>query len=167
MKKYNIILLISLAACLLFITPAILKGQDQNQGSEMNADIEMEKETLTNLLYEFLEGASYNDPVIHDRFWSEELIYTGSNGSRIGKEDIMSGLSGSGSPDRSEEPETRYDADEVQINVYDDMAVVAFRLIANINEPDVQETRYFYNTGTFRKHNGEWRAVAWQATVIP
>jgi hypothetical protein len=25
----------------------------------------------------------------------------------------------------------------------------------------------YFNTGTFRKRDGEWRAVAWQATRIP
>lgn len=157
MNNRNITLLLALALSFVLSSPAI--AQDQGAGAEM------EKETLTNLLYEFLEGASYNDPASHERFWADELIYTGSNGSRSSKEDIMDGLSGT--PDRSVEPETRYDADEVQINLYGDMAVVAFRLIADINEPDVQEIRYFYNTGTFRKQNGEWRAVAWQATVIP
>lgn len=129
--------------------------------------IDTEKEVLTSLLYEFLEGASYNDPETHDRFWAEDLIYTGSNGNRIGKPDIMNGLSGT--PDRSVAPETRYNADQVQINVYDDMAVLAFRLIAHFNEPEpgAEETRYYYNTGTFLKRDGEWRAVAWQATVIP
>ena len=158
MKNLKIILLLALTTSVFLFVPA--STQAQNQGSEN----EMERETLTALLYEFLDGASYNDPAVHERFWAEELIYTGSNGTRMGKEDIMSGLSGT--PDRSQEPETRYGADEVQIHVYDDMAIVAFRLIADINEPDIQETRYFYNTGTFRKQNGEWRAVAWQATVI-
>jgi hypothetical protein len=25
----------------------------------------------------------------------------------------------------------------------------------------------YFNTGTFLKRDGEWRALAWQATVIP
>lgn len=124
-----------------------------------------EKEALTTLLYEFLEGASYNDPETHNRFWANDLIYTGSNGTRIGKSDIMNGLGGT--PDRTAEPETEYDADEVQINVYDDMAVVAFRLIARFNTPGEEDIRYYFNTGTFQKRDGEWKAVAWQATVIP
>ena len=44
---------------------------------------------LTSLLKEFLDGASRSDAAIHDRFWAEDLIYTGSSGRRIGKADIM------------------------------------------------------------------------------
>jgi len=147
MKTYLLLFLI-------FIIPATLLGQ---------SDVE-EKEVLTELLNEFLDGASYNDAATHDRFWAEDLIYTGSNGNRIAKADIMSGVNEN--PDRSEEPETLYSADEIQIMLFDDVAVVAFKLVAefeNTNEP----TLYFYNTGTFLKRDGMWKAVAWQATSIP
>jgi len=139
---------------LIFIIPATLLGQSEEQ----------EKETLTELLDEFLEGASYNDAATHDRFWAEDLIYTGSNGNRIAKADIMSGVSEN--PDRSEEPETRYSADEVQIMLFDDTAVVAFKLVADFTDSN-EPTLYFYNTGTFLKRDGMWKAVAWQATSIP
>jgi hypothetical protein len=44
---------------------------------------------LTTLLKEFLIGASRNDAAIHDRFWAEDLIYTGSAGRRRGKAEVM------------------------------------------------------------------------------
>ena len=147
MKTFLLLLLI-------FIIPATLLGQSEQE----------ERETLTELLNEFLEGASYNDAATHDRFWAEDLIYTGSNGNRIAKSDIMSGVNEN--PDRSEDPETLYSADEVEIMLFDDVAVVAFKLVAdftNSNEP----TLYFYNTGTFLKRDGLWKAIAWQATSIP
>ena len=146
MKTYLLLLLI-------FITPMTLLGQSEQK----------ERETLTELLNEFLEGASYNDADTHDRFWAEDLIYTGSNGNRIGKSDIMAGVNQN--PDRSEEPETHYSADEVQIMLFDDVAVVAFKLVAEFENPS-ESTLYFYNTGTFIKRNGLWKAVAWQATSI-
>ena len=40
---------------------------------------------LTKLLNEFLAGASHNDAAMHDRFWADDLIYTGSGGRRRGK----------------------------------------------------------------------------------
>src|SRR4029079_6570191 len=45
---------------------------------------------LTRLLREFLAGASRNDPAVHERFWADDLVYTGSSGRRIGKADILS-----------------------------------------------------------------------------
>ncbi|HEY2799027.1 MAG TPA: hypothetical protein VGI85_00400, partial [Chthoniobacterales bacterium] len=35
---------------------------------------------LTKLLKDFLAGASRNDVAMHDRFWADDLIYTGSSG---------------------------------------------------------------------------------------
>src|SRR5687768_17680018 len=44
---------------------------------------------LTKLLNDFLAGAGRNDAAMHDRFWAEDLIYTGGAGRRVGKADIM------------------------------------------------------------------------------
>lgn len=142
MKKLSILILILTAI------PLLLTAQQST-----------EKEVLTDLLNEFLEGASYNDAAVHDRFWAEDLIYTGSAGNRITKEDIMSGVEEN--PDRSQEPEMAYHAEEVQIQLYGETAVVAFRLVGAERDGNVME---FYNTGTFVQRDGRWRAVAWQAT---
>ncbi|WP_069131597.1 nuclear transport factor 2 family protein [Rhodohalobacter halophilus] len=147
MKKY-------LPLILILIVPVTLLGQSEQE----------EKETLTELLHEFLEGASYNDAATHDRFWADDLIYTGSNGNRIAKSDIMDGVNQN--PDRSVEPDTRYSAEEIQIMIFGETAVVAFRLVAEFADPNETDLN-FYNTGTFVKRDGEWRVVAWQATSIP
>lgn len=120
-----------------------------------------DEEVLTALLNEFLDGASVNDTEMHDRFWAEDLIYTSSSGSRTTKHEIMSGLDTSAEPDDLQMP--GYGAENIQIRVYDDAAVVAFRLTAETQD----ERMEYFNTGTFLKRDGEWRAVAWQATKIP
>jgi len=123
-------------------------------------------ELLKNLLYDFLEGASVNDYDVHNRFWADDLIYTSAAGERIGKQDIMSGLTVGNTDINGNFPQ--YYADEIQINIYGEAAVVAFILVADIPlEPSGNEQILFYNTGTFLKRDGEWRAVAWQATRIP
>ena len=124
-----------------------------------------EKEVLENLLDEFLGGASNNDATIHDRFWAHDLIYTSSNGERVNKQTIMDGL---GDDSQAMNPETpEYHAEETQIQLFDDIAVVAFKLVAISQQPRGEERLEFYNTGTFQKRNGQWKAVAWQATRIP
>jgi len=116
------------------------------------------------MLTEFLKGASENDYEIHDRFWAEDLVYTGSGGDRITKEDILNDLGPA-----EESALAEYYAEEIDIRIYDeDAAVVAFKLIANVPlENGRFDSLNFYNTGTFIKRSGEWRAVAWQATQIP
>ena len=120
-----------------------------------------DEEALRTLLNDFLQGASVNDADMHDRFWAEDLIYTGSAGNRTTKSEIMDGLE-NGSADAAEEPPV-YSAEDVQIRVYDNTAIVAFKLVA---EGDFDRMEY-YNTGTFLNRDGEWRAVVWQATRIP
>ncbi len=116
------------------------------------------------LLHDFLAGASVNDYDMHDRFWADDLIYTGSNGERIFKSDIMSGLS-RGAAQLPDEPLTIYTAEDVQVKIYEHAAVVAFRLVAEIPlESGEIDILNFYNTGTFILRDGKWRAVAWQAT---
>jgi hypothetical protein len=58
-----------------------------------------------------------------------------------------------------------YSGEDVRVQVFGSTAVVTFRLVGTPNDgsPAVQ----YFNTGTFLKRDGEWRAVAWQATVIP
>lgn len=120
-----------------------------------------EKETLTELLNDFLDGASVNDYAIHDRFWADDLIYTSSSGERFPKETILSGIRNA---EPTDEPGLVYHAEETQINVFNSTAIVAFKLVA-VN-PD-ESRMEFFNTGTFLKRDGLWKAVAWQATRIP
>lgn len=116
---------------------------------------------LTALLHAFLAGASRNDAMAHDKFWSEQLVYTSSGGARFGKAEIMEGLD---SP--VEESPMVYTAEEIQIQQFGDTAVVAFRLVARPLASGSTLLQYF-NTGTFVRGHGRWQAVAWQATKIP
>jgi len=120
-----------------------------------------EKEALTVLLNEFLDGASVNDYDIHNRFWADDLIYTSSSGDRFPKETILAGIRNA---EPTDEPGADYHAEEIQINIFDSTAIVAFKLVA-VN-PD-ESRMEFFNTGTFLKRDGLWKAVAWQATRIP
>lgn len=125
-----------------------------------------DRDNLENLLNDFLDGASVNDRAMHDRFWAEDLIYTSSYGERVTKEDIMNSLEHE--EDNSDSEHTVYHAENTDIRIYGNTAIIAFKLIANTETKDgTKEQTEFYNTGTFLKREGEWKAVAWQATRIP
>lgn len=119
-------------------------------------------EILRSLLDEFLAGASVNDAAMHERFWAEDLVYTSSSGERFGKQAIMDGLSEPEDASSRDAPETpRYSAEDVNIRQFGETAVITFRLLA---EQDGQPPTEYFNTGVFRNREGQWRAVAWQAT---
>jgi len=121
---------------------------------------------LTRLLREFLAGASRNDAATHDRFWAEDLIYTGSAGRRIGKADIMRDQR-STSARRLDAPTVTYSAEDIRIQQYGSTAIVAFRLVATTRMDGRTQITNYLNTGTFLKRNGKWQAVSWQATKMP
>ncbi|PYQ55088.1 MAG: hypothetical protein DMF78_03355 [Acidobacteria bacterium] len=121
---------------------------------------------LTRLLKEFLAGASRNDAAVHDRFWAEEVVYTGSAGRRVGKPDIMADVRAAAAP-KPGAPATTYTAEDIRIQQYGDTAVIAFRLVGTSGGGSGPHVTSYLNTGTFLKRNGQWRAVAWQATRTP
>lgn len=117
---------------------------------------------LTAKLHEFMAGASVNDAAIHNTFWADDLIYTSSTGRRFGKKEIMDGLSSSRTPST-----TTYTADEIRIQIYDDVAIVAFRMRGVDRSASEPITSFYLNSGTFVNRDGEWRVVNWQATRVP
>jgi hypothetical protein len=121
---------------------------------------------LTSLVEEFLAGASKNDAAVHDRFWADDLIYTGSSGRRSEKADIMKDVKES-PPPKPDDPQVTYTAEDIRVHPYKDTAVVAFRLVGTTVAGGKTSVQKYLNTGTFVKRKGQWRAVAWQATKLP
>jgi hypothetical protein len=119
---------------------------------------------LTERLHWFLAGV--DSVAVHDAFWDEELVYTGSSGRRIGKREILEGMRAA-PPPAPGDPATIYDAQDIRIRQYGHTAVVAFRLIATTTGESGDAGMTFFNTGTFVERDGDWKAVAWQATRIP
>ncbi|MGH9532339.1 MAG: nuclear transport factor 2 family protein [Terriglobales bacterium] len=119
---------------------------------------------LTQLLREFLAGAG-TDAAVHERFWADDLIYTGSSGRRVGKADILKDVRSAPLP-KADDPKVTFDAEEIRIQQYGETAVVAFRLVQRAEKDGKVEVNRFLNTGTFVRRYGKWQAVAWQATKL-
>jgi len=121
---------------------------------------------LTRLLNEFLAGASRNDAAVHDRFWAEDVIYTGSAGRRRGKADIMRDVR-SAPASKPGDPTTVFTAEDVRIQQYGNTAIVAFRLVGTTVKGANTEVMSYLNSGTFVKRNSKWQVVNWQSTRLP
>ena len=110
---------------------------------------------LTQLLKDFLAGASRDDLAMHDRFWAEDVIYTGSGGKRRGKAEIMQDVRAAGKETKADEAQTTYTAEDIRIQQYGDTAIVAFRLVGTTKKKEGgSEVKNYLNTGTFLKRNG-------------
>ncbi len=121
-------------------------------------------EDLTDMLQTFL--ATSDTEAAHEHFWADDLVYSSSAGLRFGKADIMSGFESVSEEGNGAPPAVVYSGEEVDVRLYGDTAVVAFKLVGKPTDAEV-DTMYYYNTGTFLKRDGVWKAVAWQATKIP
>ncbi len=123
---------------------------------------------LTAMLHEFLAAA--DEEQAQARFWAEDLVYSSSAGLRFGKADIMAGFEVTDDSDDAagDPPAIIYTGEEVDVRVYGDTAVVAFKLVGTpTDKSDEGGVLYYFNTGTFAKRDGIWKVVAWQATKIP
>jgi hypothetical protein len=132
----------------------------------INAQTAPAADELTTLLKEFLAGASRNDAAIHDRFWAEDLIYTGSAGRRRVKAEVMHDVRSAPAP-KPGGPGTVYSAEDIRIQQYGDAAVVAFRLVATTAKTGGTDVTNYLNSGTFIKRDGKWQVVNWQSTKVP
>ncbi|MGY6631020.1 MAG: nuclear transport factor 2 family protein [Wenzhouxiangella sp.] len=119
-----------------------------------------DEQAIAALLDAFLDGASVNDAELHQRFWSEDLVYTSSSGTRFGKAEIMTGLAASDGNTGSDAV-PHYSAEAVVIRMFDDTALLTFELVATAPDGEVDR---FFNSGVFRRADIGWQAVLWQAT---
>ena len=130
----------------LLLLPAICQGQSSAEN------------TIKTKLNNFLENVS--DRETHDNFWADDLVYTSSSGSRFGKASIMEGFNNS---QEQEDTDSPYSAEEVNISIFGETAILTFKLVNATNE--VREE--YLNSGTLLKREGEWKVVCWQATKVP
>lgn len=118
---------------------------------------------LTKMLRDFLAAVPRSDRQVFDNFFADDVIYTRGAGVTVDKAGIMKNIG----VRAANEPNDTYEADDITVHPYGNMAVVNFRLVQHTEEKGVKATNYFRNTGTFLKRNDKWQVVAWQATRVP
>ncbi len=148
-----------LAVMIVLLVPA-LRAQQAPQSTTAHQ--------ITAMLNQFLDDASNGNRAGFERFFADDVIYTGSNALVRHKSDIMKNV---GSMKPTSDKKTTYSAENVTVHDFGDAAIVAFRLVArtetkNAAGTDVK-TESYRNTGTFVRRNGRWQVVAWQATKVP
>ena len=120
-----------------------------------------EKEDIAIMLADFL--ATSDTRASHESFWADDLIYTSSAGERFGKAMIIAGFETADA-----EPPMTYSGADVDIRIFGDTAIVAFRLVGTPTDKAAPgDVMYYFNSGTFLKRDGIWKVIAWQATKIP
>ncbi len=125
----------------------------------MSAEDQAAAKQVEHLVRDFLANVPKNDPKVFQEFFADDVIYTRSVGVTVNKAEILKNID----VRAANEPQATYEADDITVHPYGNMAVINFRLVQH----NGAQTNYFRNTGTFLKRNGKWQAVAWQATKVP
>ena len=120
------------------------------------------KQELITLVQTFLKNVPANERSTFDRFFADDVIYTRNSGQVVTKKDI---LADTGNPTVPRANAT-FNGEDFTVHQYGDIAVVNFRLVMHATENTQPVTHSFRNTGTFARRNGQWQAIAWQATPI-
>ena len=128
------------------------------QSAQQHGD---DSKELVAVIQRFLSEVPANRRETYDRFFADDVIYTRNSGQVVTKKDI---LAGTGNPS-AERANATFTGEGFRVQQYGEMAVVNFKLVMHPNDPSAA-MRLFRNTGTFLRRNGQWRAVAWQATPI-
>lgn len=149
--------------CAVVALTIALSGISNSQTNNSSAP---DAPALTAMLNEFLAGASRNDPAAHERFWADDVIYTGSSGKRRNKTEIMHDVRSAPAP-KPGDPVTNYTAEDIRVQQYGNAAIVAFRLVATTTKDNKSEVANYLNSGTFIKRKGKWQVVNWQSTKMP
>ncbi len=133
----------------------------QAQTTAKTNDAERTRADITALLNTFLSENAKRE--IHDRFWADDLVYTGSSGLVKTKADILKSFDEAPKPEpgKKSEPSTTFSAEDILVRPYGDTAALTFRLVAH--NPD-GSSAYYRNSGTLLRRNGKWQVVTWQAT---
>ncbi|HEV3042069.1 MAG TPA: nuclear transport factor 2 family protein [Candidatus Angelobacter sp.] len=118
---------------------------------------------LTKRLQDFLAAVPRGDKQVFEDFFADDVIYTRSAGVTVNKAEIIKNIG----QRAANEPAMTFEADDITVHPYGNMAVVNFRLVIHSQSKDKTETTYNRNTGTFLKRNGKWQVVAWQSTKVP
>jgi hypothetical protein len=117
---------------------------------------------LIDIVQRFLGEVPKNERATFDRFFADDVIYTRGTGQVITKKSIL-GDTGNPTVPRAN---ATFTGEDFNVHQYGDLAVVNFKLVMHETNNDKSVTRSFRNTGTFMKRNGQWQAIAWQATPI-
>jgi hypothetical protein len=139
-----------------------LQAQDvKSTGGRVGTPVRAQVE-IAAALKNFL--AHVDDPKTHQDWWADDLVYTGASGAQHTKQDIVKSVhEEAAKPKDPKQPDSKFDAEDIVVHQYGDVAVLAFRLVQHEGD----KTNYYRNTGTLVKRDGHWQVVAWQATKDP
>ena len=152
----GIVLVLGILACRITIWKASTAQAASNSAQE-SAQTE-----LIDVVKNFLKEVPENERSTFDRFFADDVIYTRGTGQVISKKDI---LADAGKPALLRAKAT-FSGEDFNVHPYGELAVVNFKLVMHASDNDKPVTRTFRNTGTFMRRNGQWLAIAWQATPI-
>jgi hypothetical protein len=150
-------------AVAMILLATALQAQDvKPTGRDTAATAVRAQSEISAALKNFL--AHVDDPATHENWWADDLVYTGSSGAVRTKQEIVKSVrEGAGTPKDPKAKPGTFDAEDIKVSQYGEVAVLTFRLVSR----QADKVDYYRNTGVLEKRDGRWQVVAWQATKAP
>ena len=150
------------AVAMILLATALQAQEAKPTGRGTNATPVRAQAEISAALKNFLSHVE--DPATHENWWADDLVYTGSSGAVRTKQEIVKSVrEGAAKPKDPKETPGTYDAEDIKVSQYGDVAVLTFRLVSRQGD----KVDYYRNTGVLEKRDGRWQVVAWQATKAP
>src|SRR6185437_14320041 len=125
------------------LLPVMAAASNINPGTSTTAPVAVnmtaEDQQVEHLVRQFLADVPKNDPKVFQEFFADDVIYTRAAGVTVTKADILKNID----VRAANEPGATYDAEDVTVHPYGNMAVINFRLVQH----NGGQTNYFRNTG--------------------
>ena len=129
-------------------------------GQTRNSKAERE---LLKLQREWLDAYQKHDAAALERIEADDFTLTEADGQVTTKPEDVASIRNAKPP----QPDDSFDAEDVQVRLYGDTAILMGRVILKYrNKGQMVVERYRY-TDTYLKRRGRWRVVASQLTRIP
>jgi ketosteroid isomerase-like protein len=129
----------------------------QTPGKDTSAD----EARIRQLNEESGEAQIKRDIAALDRMLADDFILTRANGAVVNKAQNLADVQAG---DRSF---TSYKSDDVRVRLYGDAAVLTGQVTSSVTYKGQDFSGRFRYTKVFVKRDGQWRIVAWQATLMP
>lgn len=141
-------------------------SQTQPLQSDTHQSERTDERQVIAALKQFLANAS--DPIAHESFWTDDLVYVTSSGKLLTKSEVVTSVRAEAA---RHSPATNFTAEDITVRTYGSVSVVNFILVARDAPPvgprHEGETRRYRNCGVFQHGRAGWQAVSWQSTFLP
>jgi hypothetical protein len=160
MKRMELFIIFALLICGLWMSPLRASHNFNEVKEDKSTQATKAEQEIRTIFKEWTEALVRNDSAVRGRIMADDFTLTAYDGQVINKAQILEAAKSSAYRIEAINPE------DIKVRVYDDAAVLNGRVALTERINDKRVTSRIQVTQTWIKRQGQWQAVAEQATRI-